>query len=147
MQCALTVGPSQMNRSYSELMRYSDFLDRYEYLRLMGNVGDETFGWNRYLNQQFYRSKEWRKVRRDVILRDEGCDLGVRDREIVKGLIVHHITPITIDDVTNGSPLLFDPENLICVSDATHRAIHYGDASLLPQDPIDRMPNDTCPWR
>ncbi len=135
-----------MNRCYSELVRFSDFFDRYEYLKLMGSVGEETFGFNRYLNQHFYTSNEWRKIRRDVILRDCGCDLGVKDREIVTGLIVHHINPISVDDVVNRSPLLFDLENLVCVSELTHRAIHYGDVSLLPHDPIERKPNDTCPW-
>lgn len=134
-------------KSYSELIRYRTFIERYEYLRLFGRVGEETFGSRRYLNQKFYGSKEWREVKRQIILRDNGCDLGIDDRAISRGLVIHHINPVTLDDILKGSDLLFDPENLICVSTQTHQAIHYGDSSLLVLDPVERMPNDTCLWR
>lgn len=135
------------SKSYSELMRFNTFEERYEYLRSKAIVGEATFGGHRYLNQDFYRSKEWRSVRDKIILRDEGLDLGVEDRPIFGRVIVHHINPITIDEIANCSSSLFDPENLICVSDLTHQAIHYGDASLLPEGLVERKPNDTCPWK
>lgn len=137
-----------MNKCYSELARLETFEERYEYLRLAGIVGKETFGSDRYLNQEFYRKdKEWLSVRNKIIIRDNGCDLGIEGREMCSGIIVHHINPIIVDDIINRDPKLFDPENLICVSDRTHKAIHYGDNSLLIKDPIERTKNDTCPWR
>ena len=134
-------------RTYSELIRIPTFEDRYAYLRLGGIVGEETFGIERHLNQSFYRSPEWRKVRRDVIVRDNGCDLGMPGFQIYGPIIIHHIMPITLEDLEEGSDLILDPNNLICVSDRTHNAIHFGDKSLLPQVPIERRSGDTCPWR
>ena len=134
-------------KTYSDLIKLPTFEQRFEYLALHGVIGAETFGSNRCFNQDFYRRKEWKDARRAVIIRDNGCDLGIADREIVDRIYVHHINPITIEDVLNARPILFDPENLICVSNRTHEAIHYGDKSLLILDEIDRKPNDTCPWR
>jgi len=134
-------------RTYSELIQIPTFEDRYAYLRLGGIVGEETFGIERHLNQSFYRSPEWRKVRRDVIVRDNGCDLGMPGFQIYGPIIIHHIMPITLEDLEEGSDLILDPNNLICVSDRTHNAIHFGDKSLLPQVPIERRPGDTCPWK
>ena len=136
-------------KTYSELITLPTFEERYEYLRIGGRVGDETFGFDRYLNQMFYKSGEWLAFRDHIITRDGGCDLGIRDREIPEGLriIVHHIEPITIDDIVNKSQKLLDPDNAITTIDLTHRAIHYSDDSLLFQAPIERRQNDTCPWR
>lgn len=134
-------------RTYRELRRFSTILDRFDYLKLGGQVGSSTFGFDRYLNQTFYKSREWQQARNKVIMRDGGCDLGVDGYEIRHGLIVHHMNPITLDDILSRKDEIFDPEFLICVSDRTHRAIHYGDAELLPRDPVERKPGDTCPWR
>jgi len=135
-------------RTYTELVRIPTFEERYEYLRLSALVGEKTFGFERYLNQVFYRSPEWKMVRREVIRRDNGCDLGIEGRDIPGKIEIHHINPISVEDVENGSDLLLDMDNLICTSPATHKAIHYGDASLLtPSEPISRRPNDTCPWK
>lgn len=134
-------------RTYSELMTLPTFEERYEYLRLSGRVGEETFGFDRYINQKFYRSKEWQAVRDYVIVRDNGCDLGVDGREIYSKILIHHMNPITKDDVLNRSDFLLNPEYLICTTKTTHDAIHYGDASLLMTGPIERRPNDTCPWK
>lgn len=135
-------------KTYSGMLLFSSFEERFEYLSLLGLVGDETFGGTRYLNQQFYRSPEWRKVRRDVILRDEGRDLAIAGREIQGPIIVHHIMPVSIDDVKHGSRALLDPNNLVCVSKDTHNALHYGDFSSTPVvDIVSRRPNDTCPWK
>ena len=134
-------------RTYKDLRRLDTILDRFEYLKLGGQVGESTFGFDRYLNQAFYKSREWQLARRAVILRDGGCDLGIEGYEIGRGLVVHHMNPITIDDILARKDEIFDPEFLICVSDRTHKAIHYGDAGLLPKDPVERKPGDTCPWR
>lgn len=134
-------------RTYSELILLPTFEERFRYLNLHGKVGEDTFGHDRYLNQLFYTSDEWRKIRRDVIIRDNGCDLGIWDREIQGLITIHHLNPITVDDILNRSEFLLNPEYLICVSDITHKAIHYGDESLLITAPIERRPNDTCPWR
>lgn len=136
-----------MTRTYTELSKLKTFIDRYEYLRLNGSVGKETFGYDRYINQQFYQSSEWNKVRREVILRDKGCDLGVDGFELHGKLIIHHINPITYDDIVKKEPWIFDPEFLITTCHNTHNAIHYGDRSLLLEGPIVRLPNDTCPWK
>ena len=136
------------SRSYSELIRLETFEERFEYLKLSARIGEDTFGCERYLNQIFYRSPEWRSFRKQVIMRDEGNDLGIEDHPIGGSRIeVHHINPITVDDIENRAKCLFDMDNVICVSPLTHKAIHYGDASLLPKDPIERKPNDTCPWK
>lgn len=136
-----------MIRRYSELIRLETFDERYEYLRIGGIVGEDTFGFDRYLNQEFYRSTEWRRVRRDVIARDMGCDLGIADREIYGKIIVHHMNPITVDDISEASEFLLNPDYLICTCELTHNAIHFGDKSLLPQPPVERRPFDTCPWK
>lgn len=136
-------------KRYSELIRLPTAEERFNYLKISSNVGEPTFGFSRYLNQAFYTSKEWRRFRNDMILRDNGCDMALEDREIPPGakLILHHIVPLTLEDVEEASDALFDPENVVCVSDRTHEAIHYGDISLLVLDPIVRRPNDTCPWK
>lgn len=136
-----------MIRTYSELIKIDNFLDRFEYLKLGGTVGQETFGSNRYLNQILYRSYEWKQFRREMIIRDKGCDLADPDREIDRLIVVHHINPITIDDVKNFRPCVFDPENVVCASHITHKAIHYGDDTLLMKGPVVRRPGDTIPWR
>lgn len=134
-------------KCYSELMLLPTFQARYRYLRLSGAVGKETFGFDRYMNQFFYRSPEWKHVRDLVIIRDEGCDLGIPGREIFSRIIIHHMNPIRPEDIRNRSELLLDPEYLITTVHETHQAIHYGDEHLLIQEPIVRRPNDTCPWR
>ena len=134
-------------RTYSELITIPSFLDRYLYLKLGGVIGEETFGYERQLNQTLYRSGEWRRFRRDVIIRDKGCDLAHYDYEICDKILVHHIDPITPKDVLSRDPKIFDLENVVCVSLNTNNAIHYGDESLLLLDPIIRVPNDTCPWK
>lgn len=135
-------------RTYSELVRFESFEDRYEYLRLGGRVGLETFGYDRYLNQSFYRSSEWRRIRNHVISRDGGCDLGIEDRLIDGKLLIHHMNPVTKNDVVNDfDSKILDPEFLVLVSHSTHNAIHYGDSSLLAVMPKDREPNDTIPWK
>jgi hypothetical protein len=134
-------------RTYSELITIPTFLERFEYLRLGGLVGEETFGFDRYLNQTFYKSKEWLKVRDEVILRDFGCDLGIKGREIYDRILIHHMNPIRPEDIIYRSDYLLNPEYLITTVKNTHDAIHYGDSSLLITDPIERTKNDTCPWR
>lgn len=134
-------------RTYSELIQYQTFLDRYRYLKIGGKVGEETFGIDRYLNQQFYKSKEWRKIRDEVIIRDGACDLGLPDREISSRIIIHHMNPITKYDILNKTEFLLNPEYLICCLKTTHSAIHYGDESLLFTGLVERSPNDTCPWK
>ena len=135
-------------RTYSELITLPTFEERYRYLRLDGQVGVETFGFDRYLNQTFYRTdKEWLSVRDEVIIRDNGCDLGIIGREIYSRIIVHHMNPITREDILKRTKYLLDPEYLICTIKRTHDAIHYGDETLLLQGPIERTKFDTCPWR
>lgn len=135
-------------KTYSELITLPTFEERYEYLKLGGKVGEETFGYDRWLNQMFYNSREWKDFRRDIIVRDMGCDLGISDREIQGLVIVHHINPIPKYAIEKRMlDVLMNPENAICVSHNTHNAIHYGDVGLLITEPIDRKQNDTCPWR
>lgn len=136
-----------MIRRYSELSRLKSFKDRYEYLRLSGSVGADTFGFDRYLNQNFYKSSEWKSVRDFVIVRDNGCDLGIEGYEIYGKILIHHMNPISVEDILKRSDLLLDPEYLISTILTTHNAIHYGDASLLIDAPVERRKNDTCPWR
>lgn len=138
---------TQMRKSYSELISIKDYEERYRYLRDTSDVGKETFGYSRYLNQVFYRSPEWKRIRREVIIRDNGCDMAFQDRTIYGKVYIHHINPITLKDIEERSESLFDPENLVCVSFDTHQAIHYGDESLLHLDIVERKPNDTIPWR
>ena len=134
-------------RIYSELITLPTFIDRYRYLKLGGKVGEDTFGFDRYLNQVFYQSKEWRSIRDYVITRDNGCDLGMVGHEIYGRILIHHMNPITADDILKRSDLLLNPEYLICTIKNTHDAIHYSDESLLITDPIERSKNDTCPWK
>lgn len=134
-------------RTYSELITLPTFEERFEYLRLDGTVGESTFGFDRYLNQIFYRSQKWKDIRDWVIIRDNGCDLGVEGFEIYGRIIIHHMNPISLQDIERESDLLLNPEYLICTVHNTHNAIHYGDASLLPLAPIERSKNDTCPWK
>lgn len=136
-----------MIRTYSELRTYKTFIDRYNYLKLRGSVGIETFGYDRYLNQVLYRSRRWRRTRDGIILRDNGCDLGIEGYDIYDKIIIHHMNPLTIEDIEDDVDEIYDPEFLISVSFNTHQAIHYGDESLLPKEPIERKPYDTCPWR
>jgi len=134
-------------RTYTELSKLKTFKERYEYLKLSAEVGKETFGFDRYLNQNFYKSKEWRRIRDQVILRDEARDLGLEGFEIYGRVYIHHMNPIASDDIINRSSFLLNPEYLICVTHRTHNAIHYGDESLLVLGPVERKPNDTCPWK
>jgi len=134
-------------KTYSELIKLPTFEERYKYLRLNGEVGEETFGYDRYLNQMLYKSEEWKSCRREIIIRDNGCDLGCEGFDIHGRILIHHINPIIVDDVIKRNPKIFDPENLILTSLNTHNAIHYGDESLLIIAPIERTKDDTCPWR
>lgn len=127
---------------------FSTFDERFKYLMLNGQVGKETFGWDRWINQDFYRSKEWKQIRDFVIVRDNGCDLGIADRKLSSGIFVHHINPISVDDIENSTRYLLDPEFLITVSKETHDALHYGNEDILKRyQLIERKPNDICPWR
>ena len=134
-------------KTYSELSKLTTFEERYRYLRLGGRVGEETFGFDRWINQMFYKDPEWLKIRDEVIIRDNGCDLGIEGREIYSRIIVHHMNPITKADILDRSEFLLDPEYLICTVKNTHDAIHYGDENLLITLPMERNVNDTCPWR
>lgn len=134
-------------RTFSELSKLKTFEDRFQYLRLDGIVGEETFGFDRYLNQILYQSNEWKRCRRDIIIRDNGCDLGCEGFEVHGRILIHHINPITVDDIVKRNPKVFDPENLILTSHNTHQAIHYGNEDLLIRAPVERSKNDTCPWR
>ena len=136
-----------MMKSYSELIRIPSFEERFQYLRINGIVGEETFGCDRYLNQIFYKSEEWKRIRRRVIIRDNGCDLAWEEYEIKGIIIIHHINPITKEDILDRSSKLFDLENLICTSVNTHKAIHYGNEEMLPKKIVERTMNATCPWK
>lgn len=134
-------------KSYSEMCSFSTFTERFNYLKLNGKVGAETFGFDRYLNQVLYCSQEWKRFRRQVIIRDNGCIFGLDGYDINGRLIVHHINPITLEQIEQRDPMIFSMENVVCVTHNVHEAIHYGDESLIPTDPIIRKPNDTCPWK
>lgn len=134
-------------RTYSELITIPTFEERFEYLQLKGSVGKDTFGYDRYLNQVLYRSPEWKRLRNQIIIRDGGCDLACDGYDIYDKVLIHHLNPITVEDVLTRSRKVFDPDNLVCVSHNTHNAIHYGDVDLLVTGPIIRTKNDTCPWR
>lgn len=134
-------------RTYSELIMIPTFEERFEYLQLKGSVGKDTFGYDRYLNQVLYRSPEWKRLRNQIIIRDGGCDLACDGYDIYNKVLIHHLNPITVEDVLTRSRKVFDPDNLVCVSHSTHNAIHYGDVDLLVTGPIIRTKNDTCPWR
>ena len=135
-----------MIRTYTELKSLKLFQTRYDYLRLGGLVGDATFGYDRWINQMLYTSKRWRSIRDQIIIRDGGCDLGIEGREIHDKIFIHHMNPITVEDIIEERPHVFDPEYLICTSPSTHNAIHFGDESLLLQLPIERKPGDTTLW-
>lgn len=137
----------QFSKKYSDLIKLETFEERFRYLKLEGAVGRDTFGFDRYLNQIFYKSQEWREARDYVIMRDNGCDLGVEGFEIFGRVIIHHMNPITMQDIERRNPDIFDPEYLICTTHKTHNAIHYSDESILTIKPIMRTPNDTCPWK
>lgn len=134
-------------KTYSELITIPTFIERYRYLRIGGKVGADTFGYDRYLNQILYRTLDWKSFRRDIIIRDNGCDLGCEGYDITGNVLVHHINPITVEDVLRRDPKIFDPENVISTMLRTHNAIHYGDESLLITEPLVRTANDTCPWK
>ena len=134
-------------RTYSELITIPTFEERFEYLQLKGSVGKDTFGYDRYLNQVLYRSPEWKRLRNQIIIRDDGCDLACDGYDVYGKVLIHHLNPITVEDVLARSRKVFDPDNLVCVSHNTHNAIHYGDVDLLVTGPIIRTKNDTCPWR
>lgn len=136
-----------MTRTYTDLMAIPTFEERFEYLKLNGRVAEVTFGWDRWLNQVFYRSSKWKQLRSQIIIRDNGCDLGVPGREIYDRIYVHHMNPLFQNDIINQSDYLLNPEYLICVSHMTHEAIHYGDANLLMKDPVERTPGDTTLWK
>lgn len=135
-----------MIRTYSELEKLPSLEERFEYLKLQGEVGQETFGFDRYINQRFYRSLEWLRTRDYVIIRDHGCDLGDRNYEIKGRILIHHMNPVTKEDLENDPERVLDPNYLVCVSLTTHNAIHFSDKTLLPVLPITRSKNDTCPW-
>lgn len=137
---------STRNRTYSELIELETFEERFEYLSIRGQVGCETFGFNRWVNQRFYTSSAWRRLRRLAILRDESCDLAIQDREIHSRLIVHHMNPITQEDIEYGTRMALDLDNLVCTSHETHNAIHYSDPSLLAKPYVPRSPGDTKLW-
>ena len=136
-----------MLRTYSELIQLPTFEERYQYLRLGGLVGQDTFGFDRYLNQKFYHSHEWKQIRNKIIIRDEGRDLAMPGYELDHGIYIHHMNPIKPEDLVNVPDEILNPEYLVCVSKRTHDAIHFGDSSLLPKLPTERTPNDTCPWK
>lgn len=136
-----------MIRTYSELVRFGSFIDRFNYLKLNGVVGSETFGFDRYLNQALYRSSRWKKVRNEVIRRDEACDLAHKDHDIFDRIIIHHMNPLRPEQIEDADETIFDLEFLICTSPLTHKAIHFSNESLLPKILIERRPNDTCPWK
>jgi hypothetical protein len=135
-----------MSRRYSELRQLETFEERFRYLSLKGHVGEATFGFNRWVNQGFYTSREWRQARDGIIVRDMGCDLGIDGYEINDRVYIHHLNPLTLEQLENGDPCLVDPANLITVTHRTHNAIHYGDERLLAQSPVDRKPGDTKLW-
>ena len=137
----------QMTRNYTELSKLQTFEERFNYLKLDGIVGKETFGYDRYLNQILYQCPEWKSVRNKVIIRDNGCDLGIIGHEIQNRIIIHHMNPITVEDIKSRNPIVFDPEYLISTVHRTHNAIHYGDEKKKKKNPVERKPNDTCPWK
>ena len=134
-------------RTYSELILLPTFEERFKYLQLNGRVGDDTFGFDRYINQNFYRSAEWKRIRDQIIIRDNGCDLALEGYEIYGRILIHHMNPITVKDVELSTEYLMNPEYLICVTHNTHNAIHYGDEKLINKGPVVRTKNDTCPWK
>lgn len=147
MQNTITMKKTTIYKTYSELIKIKEFEDRFNYLSLVGIVGETTFGGHRYLNQMLYQTEKWKSTRREVIFRDNGCDLGHSDYPISGSIYIHHINPITVDDILEQRPCVFDLENLICTTFRTHNAIHYGSKDLLPKKYEERKKDDTCPWR
>lgn len=136
-----------MIRCYSDLIQLETFKERYYYLKLHGKVGEDTFGFDRYINQSLYKSNKWKRTRSQVIIRDNGCDLGIEGHELDKYIVIHHMNPLTLEDIEEERDVVFNPEYLISCSSRTHKAIHFGDENLLPKDFVERRPNDTCLWR
>lgn len=136
-----------MIRCYNDLIQLKTFEERFQYLKIHGKVGEETFGLDRYINQQLYKSQRWRITRSKIIIRDDGCDLGIDGRQLDDYIVIHHMNPISLEDIEEERDIVYDPEYLICCSTRTHRAIHFGDENLLIRDPVIRRPNDTCLWR
>lgn len=136
-----------MIRCYNDLIQLKTFEERFRYLKINGKVGEETFGLDRYINQQLYKSQRWRSTRSKIIIRDDGCDLGIDGRQLDDYIVVHHMNPIALEDIEEERDIVFDSNYLICCSTRTHRAIHFGDENLLIRDPVIRRPNDTCLWR
>ena len=136
-----------MIRRYSDLVQLKTFEDRFSYLKLHGKVGEDTFGFDRYINQSLYKSNKWKRTRSQVIIRDNGCDLGIEGHELDKYIVIHHMNPLTLEDIEEERDVVFNPEYLISCSSRTHKAIHFGDENLLPKDFVERRPNDTCLWR
>lgn len=136
-----------MIRTYSELIKHKSFNERFRYLKLDGSVGEDTFGFDRYLNQMFYKSEEWKRIRRNVIIRDNGCDLGILGKEVQEKILIHHMNPITPSDILDRTDFLINPEYLITVSFKTHNALHYGSETTLEDELVERKPFDTCPWK
>lgn len=134
-------------RTYSELIRFSSFEERFQYLSLLGSVGEKTFGFDRYINQLFYRNPIWKSIRNDIIIRDNGCDMGLEDYEVNGSIYIHHINPISKEDIIHNTEHLLNPEFLITTSFRTHNAIHYGNIDMLSTKPVSRTKNDTCPWK
>lgn len=136
-----------MIRCYNDLIQLKTFEERFRYLKINGKVGEETFGLDRYINQQLYKSQRWRSTRSKIIIRDDGCDLGIDGRQLEDYIVIHHMNPISLEDIEEERDIVYDPNYLICCSTRTHRAIHFGDENLLIRDPVIRRPNDTCLWR
>jgi hypothetical protein len=136
-----------MIRCYSDLIQLETFKERYYYLKLHGKVGEDTFGFDRYINQSLYKSSKWKRTRSQVIIRDNGCDLGIEGHELDNYIVIHHMNPLTLEDIEEERDVVFNPEYLISCSSRTHKAIHFGDENLLPKDFVERRPNDTCLWR
>lgn len=136
-----------MIKTYSELIRIPTFEERYQYLKLCGKIAEETFGFRRWINQEFYHSDEWLRFRDKIIIRDNGCDLALEGFEIFDSIIIHHLNPITCEDILNRNPCVFDPNNVVSTKLSTHNAIHYGNEALISRIPVERTKNDTCPWR
>lgn len=136
-----------MIKTYSELIKIPTFEERYQYLKIYGKVAEETFGFRRWINQEFYHSDEWMKFRNKIIIRDNGCDLALDGFEIFDSIIIHHLNPITHEDILNRNPCVLDPDNVVSTKLSTHNAIHYGDETLISNIPVERTKNDTCPWR
>lgn len=136
-----------MIRTYSELITFPTFEERFDYLRLNGGIGQETFGYDRWLNQRFYTSSQWKTIRNAVIIRDNGCDLACPDYPIFEKVLIHHLNPVSKEDILRGSRILLDPEFLVCVSRETHNAIHYGSMDTSNKHVVERKPGDTCPWK